>query len=281
MATGNRWGEAILIRQVWEARSMPMSPSVKWILTVMCFLRSNLSSIPWETPCFMSQAWGPSEVCQITSTKNETTSPASLLPAVIHQTPNYFSILDGTKFHCLQITVSKWHHWPHKPQNKYLLLQLYKSTRLLFISMNIKKKPAFHSTYHINVATSAPYSIILRSMEATSFSSLHLVIKSRYCMASRGRRPSKKKLNKCEWVPCITSIHCSNTLNCWSFPSSRASINGNTSRSSSWKCSLLWSYQHNGIIQIIQDIYRAQDTLFKKGTQEKNLIQTRIRIITA
>lgn len=153
------------------------------------------------------------------------------------KTSCYLSIIPWQKLLCVQITVSKRRTRAKASIRKQIPVApaLYKNTQnILYISMNSTKKQQSFSGL-------TSYWIILRSMGATSFSSLQLIIKSRYCIASRGRRPWIKELNKCEWVPCITSKHCSNTLNCCSLLSSIASINGNTSLSSSWKCSLLCS----------------------------------------
>ena len=74
--------------------------------------------------------------------------------------------------------------------------------------------------------------------------SLLLVIRSKYCRASRGRRPSRKKFSKWEWVCFIKSNSCSNILSCCSLLSSTASSQGSRFFSSSKKWCLQCSCPH-------------------------------------
>lgn len=67
---------------------------------------------------------------------------------------------------------------------------------------------------------------------------LHMLIKSKYFIASRDVSPSRKNFNKRPCVPCITSKHCSSALSSCSLLNSNASISGSTSTSSSMKCCL-------------------------------------------
>lgn len=154
------------------------------------------------------------------------------------KTSCYLSIIPWQKLLCVQITVSKWRTRAKASIRKQIPVApaLYKNTQnILYISMNSTKKQ--QSILRSNILLDNP----MKHGGHEFFLFATFIIKSRYCIASRGRRPWIKELNKCEWVPCITSKHCSNTLNCCSLLSSIASINGNTSLSSSWKCSLLCS----------------------------------------
>jgi len=120
--------------------------------------------------------------------------------------------------------------------------EVAKKEKQFYIYLTIDKAsltvhPCVHNTTIEPINKICHLTIIL-SIDSIFSLSLHLLIKSRYFIASREGRPSRRSFNNRLCVPCITSKHCSSALNSCSLLNSKASISGSISTSSSAKCCL-------------------------------------------